>query len=166
MKLAKWLIVAAVVGVAVGGVLVVRTKAAEARQLNAVLGVDDGAARPALDQRIAKRLGLTAEQKKQIKAVLAADSEKLTTDLKAIHDARVNLRATIRKTGTTENEIRGASAKVAAAEADLAVERAALYGKIAPILTADQMAQVNQLQERVDDAVDGAIGGLGRRLTE
>ncbi len=166
MKLAKWLIVAAVVGVAVGGVLVVRTKAAEARQLNAVLGVDDGAARPALAQRIAKRLGLTAEQKKQIKAVLAADSEKLTTDLKAIHDARVNLRATIRKTGTTENEIRGASAKVAAAEADLAVERAVLYGKIAPILTADQMAQVNQLQERVDDAVDGAIGGLGRRLTE
>jgi len=146
--------------------VVVKSKAAEARELNAALNADGGAAQGPLGVRIAQRLGLTADQKKQIKAVLAADKDKLTTELAAVHDARIDLRKTVRTTGATENEIRGASAKVASAEADLAVERAALYGKIAPILTAGQMTQLAQLQQRADDAVDGAIVGLGRRLSD
>ena len=166
MKLGKWLVIAAVAGVAVGGALVVKAKAAEAKQLNAALGVGGGGARGQLRARIAQQLGLTAEQKKQIRSVLVADKDKLTTLISTAHDSRVNLRTTIRTAGATENEIRGASAKVASAEADLAVERAAVYGKIAPILTAEQLAQLNQIQQRVDDAVDGAIAGLGRRLTD
>ena len=165
MKLAKWLAVTLAVGVVVGGALVVKTRAAEARQLNAALGVG-GAAQAPPGGRIARLLNLTPEQKSQIRAVLAGDKVKLTTLLTTAHDARVNLRTSIRTTGASENEIRGASAKVASAESDLAVERAALYVKISPILTADQLAQLSQLQQRADDLRDGAIAGLGRRLTE
>ncbi len=53
-----------------------------------------------------------------------------------------------------------------AVEADLAVECAKLYGKISPILTADQLAKVNEFQQRADDFVDGAIAVIGKRLAE
>ena len=164
MKLSKWLVITLIAGVAVGGVMVVKAGAAEAAQLNAALGTGGGA-RGQLRARIARQLGLTPEQKRQIHAVLAADQDKLTGLLTAVHDARVSLRATIRTTGASENEIRGASAKLAAAQSDLAVERAALYGRISPILTADQLARLNQLQQRADNARTGAIAGLGRRLS-
>ena len=86
--------------------------------------------------------------------------------LTSLHDARIDLRETIQKPGASENEIRTASAKVAVFEADLAVERAKLYGKISPILTADQLAKVNEFQQRADDFVDGAIAAIGKRLAE
>jgi Spy/CpxP family protein refolding chaperone len=164
MKLSKWLAITIAAAVVVGGVMVVKTRAAEAAELNAALGVGGG--RAPLRARIAQKLGLTLDQKKQIRAVMVADKDKITGLLTAAHGARINLRATIRTAGATESDIRAASAKVAATEADLAVERAALYGKVSPILTADQLAKLTQLQQRVDDAVDGAIVGLGRRLTD
>jgi Spy/CpxP family protein refolding chaperone len=144
--------------VTAGGVLVVNARAAEARQPGAGPGLGAG--------QMAQRLGLTREQRIQIRTVLAADRDKITGLLSAMHDARMNLRATIRKPGTSENEIRGAAAKMAAMQSDLAVERAALYGKISPILTAEQLARLEQLQQRADDRVDGAIEGFGRRLAE
>jgi hypothetical protein len=51
-----------------------------------------------------------------------------------------------------------------AVEADLAVERARLYGRIGPSLTAGQLAMVAGFQERMDDYVDGAIAVFGKRL--
>ena len=166
MKLSKWLAITLAAAVVVGGVMVVKTRAAEAQQLNAALGVGGPGLRGQLGARIAQRLGLTPGQKQQIRAILVADKDKITSLLSAAHGARINLRATIRTAGATESDVRAASARVAATEADLAVERAALYGKISPILTADQLAKLNELQQRADDAVDGAIVGLGLRLTE
>jgi len=51
-------------------------------------------------------------------------------------------------------------------EADFAVERAKLYGKISPVLTPDQLAKMDELQQRADDMVDGAIVGFGRRIAQ
>lgn len=113
-----------------------------------------------------EKLGLSDEQVAQIKAVLGADKDKLTGELTAFHEARIALRETIQKPGVSDDDVRAASAKVAAAEADLAVERSHLYGKISPVLSADQLAKVNEFQERVDDFVDGAIVGFGRRLAQ
>jgi Spy/CpxP family protein refolding chaperone len=165
MKLAKWLAFTLVAALAVGGAMVARTRAAEAQQLNPALGADPGA-HGQLGPGIVRQLGLSREQKRQIRAVLVGDKDKLTARLTAARDARVNLRSTIRTPGASENEIRGASAGVAAAEADLAVERAALYGKFSTILTAEQMARLNQLQQRADNLADGAIVRLGRRLSQ
>jgi Spy/CpxP family protein refolding chaperone len=166
MKLLKWLGITLAAAVLVGGFLVVKARAAEAQQLRAALGAGAGGGRGQLLARVADRLDLTADQKARIKAELAGDKDVLSGLLAKLHEARIDLRATIQKPGATENEIRGAAAKVASAEADLAVERARLYGRISPILTAGQLAKLNQLQQRVDDLVDAAIAMFAQRLTQ
>jgi Spy/CpxP family protein refolding chaperone len=155
-----------VAAVAVGGGMLVK---AQATDTNDVAGVGVNAprlGRGLLLGRLRGQLGLTHEQTVTIKADLAADRTTLTTLLSSLHDARINLRETIRKTGATEEDIRAASAKVAGVEADLAVERAKLYGKISPVLTPEQLAKMDELQQRADDMVDGAIAGFGRRLAQ
>jgi Spy/CpxP family protein refolding chaperone len=162
MKTAKWLVIGMAAAVVVGGLTVAAAKGAGARQL----GAGQGALGQRFLARIGDRLNLSDDQKAKIKAELASEKDTLSKLVSTLHEARVNLRETIQKSGASENEIRGASAKVAAAEADLAVERAKLYGRISPILTAQQLARVNELQQRVDELVDNAIATFGQRLAE
>jgi Spy/CpxP family protein refolding chaperone len=53
---------------------------------------------------------------------------------------------------------------VAGAEADLAVERMKLYGRIAPILTDEQRQKITLLEETADAFVDNAIAQIGAGL--
>ena len=112
-------------------------------------------------QRIARKLNLTDDQKTQIKAVLSADRGTLAALLGQWHDARKNLRAAIHAGDANETSVRATSAKVAVAEADLAVERMKLYGKIAPILTDGQRRQIAALEERFNRFADDAIARIG-----
>jgi len=131
------------------------------------LAADNATAKPARQgilQRIADKLNLTGDQRTQIKAVFAADKDTLAPLLGAVHDARKNLRTAIRAGDANEASVRAASAKVGAAEADLAVERMKLYGKIAPILTDVQRQQLADWQQGADDFVDNAITRLGSGL--
>ncbi len=112
-------------------------------------------------QRIAEKLNLSADQRAQIKTILAGEKDTLTPLLTAVHDARKDLRAAIRAGDASETSVRAASAKVASAEADLAVERMKIFGKIAPILTDAQKQQLGELQQRADDFLDRAITRLG-----
>lgn len=158
MKTSKWLVIAIAAVVAVGGITVVRARAQD-------IGISHlGHGR--FLARAKEKLGLSDDQVSQIKGQLAADKDKLTELLSSWHEARVVLRETIQTSNATESNIRAASAKVAAIEADMAVERAKLYGKISPILAADQLAKVTEFQERMDDFVDGAIAVFAKRLTE
>jgi|SRR5579863_5386760 len=115
-------------------------------------------------QHIANKLNLTAGQRTQIKTALAGEKDALPPLLTAVHDARKNLRDAIRSGDATEASVRAASARVAATEADLAVERMKLYGKIAPILTDAQREQLADMQQRADDFVDHAIACIGSGL--
>lgn len=115
-------------------------------------------------QRIAERLNLTADQKTQIKTILAADKDTLQSLLGQLHDARINLRGAIQAADANEAGVRAASAKVAAVEADLAVERMKLYGKIAPVLTDEQRRKISAMEQRVDDFVDNVITQIGSGL--
>jgi Spy/CpxP family protein refolding chaperone len=62
-----------------------------------------------------------------------------------------------------EAAVRAASAKVASVEADWAVERMKLYGKIAPILTDQQRRKIAGFERRADNFAGGAIARLGER---
>ena len=93
-------------------------------------------------QRIAQRLNLTDDQKAQIKTVLRSEKDTRRPLLEQLHSSRQNLRAAIRASDANETTVRAEAAKVAAAEADLAVERMKIYGKIAPILTDEQRRQI------------------------
>jgi Spy/CpxP family protein refolding chaperone len=117
-------------------------------------------------QRIAGKLNLTDDQKSQIKTILRDDKDALTTLLGQLHDARKNLRATIQAVDANETSVRAASAKVASAEADLAVERMKLYGKIAPVLTDEQRQKISEFTQRADDFADSVIARIGDGLAQ
>jgi protein CpxP len=114
-------------------------------------------------QRIAKKLNLTDDQKSQIKAVWGGEKDALKSLFGQLHDARKNLRAAIHANGANEAAVRAASAKVASVEADLAVERMRLYGKIAPILTDQQRRKIADFEQRFDNVVGGAIARMDER---
>ncbi|MDB6123806.1 MAG: hypothetical protein JWQ71_2799 [Pedosphaera sp.] len=145
--------------IAVGGV----TVALKAR-------AENGPARRASGgQFLAKakeKLGLTDEQISKVKAEFLAEKDTLKPLITSLHDTKVNLREMIQKKGATESDIRAASAKVATVEADLAVERAKLYGKISSILTADQLSKIDEFQQKMDDFADGAIQMFFARLAQ
>ena len=132
-----------------------------------MFAADSPAAAPARGhfmKRVAEKLNLTGDQRIQIKAVLAGEKDALAPLLAAIHETRKNLRAAIRASDANETSVRAASAKVAAAEADMAVERMKLFGKIAPILTDAQRRRFAYLQQHADEFVDNVITRLGSGL--
>lgn len=117
-------------------------------------------------KRIAARLHLTDDQKAQIKIVLSGEKDTLATLLGRLHDARKGLRETIQSGSATEASVRAASATVASAEADLAVERMKLYGRIAPVLTDEQRQQIADYELRADEFADNIIARLGEGLAQ
>ncbi|HEV2691827.1 MAG TPA: Spy/CpxP family protein refolding chaperone [Verrucomicrobiae bacterium] len=122
------------------------------------------AARGRIFQRIADKLDLTADQRASIKTILAGEKDTLKPLLTSLHDSRKNLRDAIRAKDASETSVRTASAKVAGVEADMAVERLKLFGKISPILTEEQRQKAAELQARADEFFDGAIARLGSGL--
>ena len=117
-------------------------------------------------QRIAERLNLTEDQKAQIKAGLKTEKDSLARLFTQMHDARKGLREAVRAKDATEASVRIASAKIASVEADLAVERLKLHGKLSPILTGEQHAKLAEIEARLDGSVSDAIGRIGERLAE
>jgi Spy/CpxP family protein refolding chaperone len=137
MKIKKLFILTTVAAVFFGGLTTAKTFAAD----NSVAATLPQ--RGQIFRRIAEKLNLTDDQKSQIKTILSGEKDTLKNLLGSLHDARKNLRAAIQAGDANETSVRAASAKVASAEADLAVERMKLYGKIAPVLTDEQRQQIS-----------------------
>lgn len=153
------LIITLAAAVAVGGLTILTARAA------APGGAGRLRAGP-LVQRVAERLNLTEDQKAQIKAELKSEKDALAKIFTQLHETRKGLREAIHAKEATEASVRAAAAKVAAVEADLAVERMRLHGKIAPILTDDQRGKLAEIEARIDSFVTDAIGRIGERLAE
>jgi len=159
MKTSKWLVVTVAAALAAGGLFTLNSRAANH-------AASPGRARGHLLERAKEKLGLSDEQVAQIKGIFKADKDGLTSLMTRLHEARAGLRSAIQAADATEASVRAASTKVAAVEADLAVERLTLFGKISPILTAEQRGKLGELQARMDDFVDGLINRVGERLAE
>jgi len=158
MKSANWLVIATAAALLAGGNPLPKSLAAEP------------APRPTDSrghwlERAKDKLGLSDDQIQKIKSELVAEKETLKDLVSNLHQARMELRGAIQAPGATETTVREAAAKVATVEADLAVERLKLYGRIRPILTSDQLEKVKQFRDRLDDAVDRAIDRLAQRLS-
>ena len=143
--------------IAAGGVCVFKAHALERPAAQ-------GRFRGQLLERAKEKLGLTDEQVTKIKAELKGEKETLHDLISKLHEARVGLRNAIQAGDATETSVRAACAKVAEVEANLAVERLKLYGRISPILTPEQREQVKQFQSRIDDFLDNAINRIGDTL--
>lgn len=122
--------------------------------------------RGAVRQRAAEKLELTDSQKAQIKAALKPEKDQLQLLVSRLHAARQELRESIQASQATEATVRDASAKVAAVQADLAVERLKLHGKIAPILTESQKAKIAEFEARADAFITDALERFSTRLEE
>jgi len=145
--------------ITVGGLTVLTTHAANA-------GGSQLPLRAKLLQRAKNKLGITDEQARQIKAVIKADKDNIKSLVTKLHDARNAMREAIRASDSNETSVRAASAKVAAVEADVAVERMKLFAKISPILTDAQRKQLAEIQSRVDEFVENAINNMGENLVD
>lgn len=115
-------------------------------------------------QRIAQRLNLTEDQKTQIKIILWSEKDTLKPLLGQLRSTRENLRAAIQASDANETTVRAAAARVAAVEADLAVERMKIFAKIAPILTDEQRQQLSEFEQRAGDFADRAVARARNRL--
>ncbi len=142
-----------------GGLTVLKTHAGER-------ALPERSFRGAFLERAKEKLGLTEDQVTAIKDTFKADKDTLANLLSKLHEARAGLRSAIQSSAASEASVREASAKVAAVEADLAVERLTLYGKISPVLTDAQREKVKEFQANIDDFVDGAIGRIGEKLAQ
>lgn len=151
--------IALAAAVAVGGFVIYQAKAVERA------GAGRLRSGPIL-QRIAEKLNLSDDQRTQIKTALQGEQDVLKGLFTRLHETRKGLREAIHASGADERSVRAASAKVAAVEADLAVERLKLHGKISPILTDEQREKVTEMETHVDEFVDQLISRLGERRTE
>jgi Spy/CpxP family protein refolding chaperone len=156
MKMSKFLSITAAAALTAGGLIVLKTQAAQTNGFHGLRGQ--------FLEKAKEKLGLTDEQVTEIKTQLAGEKDTLKILLTKWHDARVDLREAIQAPNATESSVRVASAKVASTEADLAVERLKLFSKISPILTSDQREKVKEFQSKIDDFLDNAINRIGDRL--
>jgi Spy/CpxP family protein refolding chaperone len=155
MKTRTFLLTAATALIVAGGFTVAKLRADEA-------GVR-GPMRGAILQRVIKELNLSEEQIAKVRTELKSEKDNLVPLLKQLHETRKGLRETIQG-GGDEAAVRSAHGKVAKVEEELAVERAILHRKIAPILTPEQIEKVKAFESKADNFVIEVIKNLGQRL--
>jgi periplasmic protein CpxP/Spy len=93
------------------------------------------------------RLGLTDQQKTQIKAIFDGHKTDIQGLAARMKTARQALDAAI-WSGADETTIRAKAADVAAVQADMAVLRATIHTQVFAVLTPDQQAKANQLHQQ------------------
>lgn len=126
----------------------------------------DEATQPASShvRKMTKELQLTEKQQQQVKNIFADNRTALEPLIKQIAIERRSLRTLVRADTVDEAAIREQSAKVAAIQADLAINRAHLFQKIREILTPEQIAKAKALQAERDKRGGETGNRQGRRF--
>ncbi len=150
MKALKYAVLSTTLAVAMGGLFVLDSHAAQSTSA-------DGSTRGKGRERVKEELNLTDDQVAQIKAQLQSERGNILVVSKRTHLAQAGLRAEIQRPGATDASVRAAAAQVSAAESNLAAERLRIYTKISPILTADQRAKLASLREGFDELLGRAF---------
>jgi Spy/CpxP family protein refolding chaperone len=158
MKILKSAALALAAALAIGGGFAPNSRAAESTA--------DGPFSGQLGERIKEKLDLSDDQLAQIKNQFKSEKDNLTTLLTRLHAAHTQLRAAIHKADATETSVRAAAAQLSAVEADLAVERLKLYGKISPVLTADQREKLAGVEAGIDQFIERVINRIDTALSE
>jgi periplasmic protein CpxP/Spy len=107
------------------------------------------------------QLGLSDQQKTQIKAIFQGHKADIEGFAARMRPARQALDAAIRN-GADEATIRAKAADVAAVQADMAVFRAAVRKQVFAVLTPDQQAKADQIQQQMAQRRMG-MRGMGMR---
>ncbi|MBU5614562.1 Spy/CpxP family protein refolding chaperone [Geomonas azotofigens] len=105
-------------------------------------------------RRMAEKLGLSEQQKSEARAIFEAGRAKNAPLFASLRHERRELRALVRSGGGDETAIRAQSAKVAALQADCAVQRGAQTRQFLALLTPEQAAKFKALRDARHDAPD------------
>ncbi len=105
-------------------------------------------------------LNLTQQQKDQVKTVFANHKTEIQKVAKQTAEARMALRDDIFN-GANQQTLQGALGKVSTAESDAAVLRSAIWMEIKPILTPDQLTQLQTRQQNMDRRVQNFLNRHG-----
>jgi protein CpxP len=115
----------------------------------------DGAGFPGIySGRMLDRLGVTAEQKTQIQAVLGKHRPETEPLVRQMAAERRTLHRLIRDGAADEKAIRGQAAKLASIESDLAVARARTAKEVRALLTPEQTAKLAEIQAERERKAD------------
>jgi Spy/CpxP family protein refolding chaperone len=114
----------------------------------------------ALLERLSERLDLTPDQQAEFRATLAAHGPEITGGLAAIRTSRLDLFAAIHQHPYSEDDVRAAAARLAGAQAELAVERAEIVSEVYERLTPEQRAELEHLERDAVTLVDAVASGL------
>jgi len=114
--------------------------------------------------RIAKKLGLSDQQKTQARAIFQENRAQAKPTLVSLRSERHQLRNLIQSGSADEGAIRAQSAKVSALQADLAVQRAKGAKQLLALLTPDQQAKWQALRAQWEQKHQKSCGkGAGSR---
>ncbi len=116
-------------------------------------------------QRVIDRLDLTPAQTQEIKHILASHKDEVATEAAAVKEARLTLFAAIHGEVFDETAIRDASARVGAAETELAVTRGEIFDEIRAVLTPEQQEELQQILSDLRDLIDSLIDTVQARLS-
>ena len=110
------------------------------------------------------QLGVTADQKAEVKTILRKYQPTVGPLIKEVVIERRALRDTIRAETIDETAIRAQAAKVSALESDLAVQRAHVAHNIRAVLTPDQLQKLKDMQIDADARIDGFLHRVANRI--
>jgi protein CpxP len=99
-------------------------------------------------RKMARELGLTDQQKTQAKALFEGNRSENKPLFDAMLSAKQQLRGMVHSGSADETAIRAQAAKVAAAEADLAVKRAQAAKQFLALLTPEQVTKLRAIEAR------------------
>jgi Spy/CpxP family protein refolding chaperone len=96
--------------------------------------------------RFGRSLGLSDEQKTQIRGILRAHATEIEAQMKAAKESRRALRVAMDAQPADETQIRSRALALGEVRADGAVLRARIRSEIWPILTAEQQEKARELR--------------------
>lgn len=111
-------------------------------------------------------LGVTPEQKEQIRAILRETQPARQPLVQQLVQERRKLRNLIQANPADEQAIRAQVSKLSSIGADLAVQRARTFSRIRTVLTPAQLEKLKNLEASVDAAVDTGIDRFAQWVSE
>jgi Spy/CpxP family protein refolding chaperone len=148
-----------ILGIAIATVLVMVAGAGPALGQGWGEGNGHGPHHGRMMDRIMERLDLTEEQRAEVETLMTEQHDGMKADLDQLREARQALAGAIHAAVFDEAAIREAAAGVATLEADLAVKRGLANQAFREILTAEQRAKLDEMQELMLEF--GGPGGYG-----
>ena len=107
-------------------------------------------------KKVAAELGLSTQQRREIRAILKDRRDQLLPPLKQLISEQRALRALIQADTVDVDAIQAQSAKVAAVQANLALQRAQIVQQVRKVLTPEQIVTFKEIQAKRDERRDRA----------